>query len=87
MRVLIFEMGGALVGRFDCSAHLEFPNGVCVNEAEEIFVSDNRAHAVKVFDYEGCHLRTIGGEGITNFPIGVGINHLGQVVIAGTGRV
>ena len=82
MRVLIFEMGGALVGRFDCSSHLEFPNGVCVNDQEEIFVSDNRAHAVKVFDYAGNLLRTIGGEGITNFPIGVGINHLGQVVVA-----
>ena len=30
---------------------------------QEIFISDNRAHCVKVFDYEGNYLRQIGGEG------------------------
>ena len=57
-------------------------NGVAVNDKEEIFISDNRAHCVKVFSYEGQFLRKIGGEGVTNYPIGVGINLLGQVVIA-----
>lgn len=36
----------------------------------------------KVFSYEGQFLRQIGGEGITNYPIGVGINSLDQVVVA-----
>lgn len=36
----------------------------------------------QVFDYNGELLRTIGGEGYTNYPIGVGINNHGEVVIA-----
>lgn len=36
----------------------------------------------QVFDYEGHYLRQIGGEGVTNYPIGVGINSSGEVVVA-----
>ena len=82
MRIIVFSMEGNVISKFNCSRHLEFPNGVCTNDQDEIFVSDNRAHSVKVFNYHGELVRTIGGEGVTNYPIGVGINHLGQVVDA-----
>lgn len=42
---------------------------------------DNIAY-FQVFNYEGQYLRQIGGEGITNYPIGVGINSQGEVLIA-----
>lgn len=61
---------------------MEFPNGVVVNDQDEIFISDNRAHCVKVFDYNGMYLRQVGGEGVTNYPIGVGINSAGEILIA-----
>ena len=48
MRVLIFDMYGNILQKFSCSRYLEFPNGVCTNDKQEIFVSDNRAHCVKV---------------------------------------
>ena len=82
MRVIIFDQMGNVLHKFSCSKHLEFPNGVVVNDKEEIFISDNRAHCVKVFNYQGVFLRQIGGEGITNYPIGVGINGAGDVLIA-----
>jgi hypothetical protein len=83
MRVIIFDLMGNVLQKFNCSKYLEFPNGVCCsNEREEIFISDNRAHCIKVFDYSGVFIRQIGGEGITNYPIGVGINSLGQVLVA-----
>ncbi|KAL1232460.1 Brain tumor protein [Trichinella spiralis] len=82
MRVIIFDMVGNVLVKFGCSKYLEFPNGVVTNDRQEIFVSDNRAHSVKVFNYEGAYLRQIGGEGLTNYPIGVGINQLGEVVVA-----
>ena len=100
MRVIIFDQMGNVLNKFGCSKHLEFPNGVVVNDRQEIFISDNRAHCVKVFDYEGNFLRQIGGEGkaiklrvvadfnikfvegITNYPIGVGINGAGEITIA-----
>lgn len=82
MRVVIFEPNGRIYSKFSCSQHLEFPNGVAANDNEEIFISDNRAHCVKVFNYHGIFLRQIGGEGVTNFPIGVCITERGQVVVA-----
>jgi hypothetical protein len=54
---------GNVLNKFGCSKHLEFPNGVMVNDRQEIFISDNRAHCVKVFNYDGVYLRQIGGEG------------------------
>ena len=63
MRVIIFDQMGNVLNKFGCSEHLEFPNGVVVNDRQEIFISDNRAHCVKVFNYEGTYLRQIGGEG------------------------
>ncbi|VDK53503.1 unnamed protein product [Cylicostephanus goldi] len=68
--------------KFSCSRYLEFPNGVCTNDKNEILISDNRAHCIKVFSYEGQFLRQVGGEGITNYPIGVAINAMGDVVVA-----
>ena len=53
-----------------------------VNDSMEIFISDNRAHCVKVFDYQGNYLRQIGGEGVSNFPIGVGLTASGEICIA-----
>lgn len=82
MRVIIFDMTGNVLQKFSCSRYLEFPNGVCCNDKQEIFISDNRAHCIKVFNYDGAFLRQLGGEGITNYPIGVGINSLGEVVVA-----
>ena len=109
--MIIFDQLGNVLNKFGCSKHLEFPNGVVVNDRQEIFIRDNRAHCVKVFDYEGNFLRQIGGEGkartksytihgrnlhlflpvlfvittlpgITNYPIGVGINGAGEITIA-----
>ena len=82
MRVVIFDLFGNVLQKFSCSKHLEFPNGVVVNDREEIFISDNRAHCVKVFNYQGQFVRQIGGEGVSNYPIGVGINSMGEVLIA-----
>jgi len=89
MRVIIFDLYGNVLNKFNCSKYLEFPNGVCCsnpthsnNYREEIYISDNRAHCIKVFDYNGNFLRQIGGEGITNYPIGVGINSNNEILVA-----
>ena len=37
---------------------------------------------MKVFTYQGVFVRQIGGEGVTNYPIGVGINNTGDILIA-----
>ncbi|KAH9359825.1 hypothetical protein HPB48_015709 [Haemaphysalis longicornis] len=70
-RVVIFDQSGNLLRKFVCSERLTFPNGVAVNEWEEIFASDNLAHCVKVFSYTNAYLRQMVGEGVTNFPVAV----------------
>ena len=83
MRVIMFDLMGNVLHKFNCSKYLEFPNGCCCShERQEIYVSDNRAHCIKVFNYDGQYVRQIGGEGITNYPIGVGMNAHGQLLVA-----
>jgi len=48
MRVVIFDASGTVINRFSLMGELEFPNGVAVDDHEHIFISDNRAHCVKV---------------------------------------
>lgn len=74
MRVFIFNLRGDLLHSFDCSPQIQFPNAVAVSKEEEIFISDNRNHCVKVFSFSGEFLRQIGGQGTTNYPIGVCLN-------------
>ena len=82
MRVVIFDIMGNVLRKFHCNPYLLFPNGVVVNNQEEIFISDNKDHCVKVFDYQGNYLRQIGGEGVTNFPIGVCLTVSGEILVA-----
>lgn len=82
MRVIIFDSYGNVLNKFLCSRYLEFPNAVCTNNKEQLFISDNRAHCIKVFSYEGVFLNQIGGEGVTNYPIGMGITTTGEIVVA-----
>ena len=36
----------------------------------------------QVYNYTGTFVRSIGGAGITNYPIGVGVDRFGHVVVA-----
>lgn len=82
MRVFIFDLRGELMHSFDCSQQIQFPNAVVVSRKEEIFISDNRSHCVKVFNFNGDFLRQIGGQGVTNYPIGVCLNEtLDQLLV------
>ena len=49
MRVVIFDASGTVINRFSLMGELEFPNGVAVDDNEHIYISDNRAHCVKVY--------------------------------------
>uniref|UniRef100_A0A914Q028 Brain tumor protein n=1 Tax=Panagrolaimus davidi TaxID=227884 RepID=A0A914Q028_9BILA len=82
MRVCIFSSVGHLLHQFSALKHLMFPNNICAGPDNQLFICDNRDHCIKVFNYNGEYLRSIGGEGITNYPISVSIDHLGQILVA-----
>ncbi len=58
---------GRIWGQCDLREHLSFPTSVCVNDRHELYISDNESHFVRVFDYNGQHLKNIGA-GIS-YPI------------------
>ena len=58
---------GRIWGQCDLRDYLSFPTSVCVNDRHELYVSDNESHFVRVFDYNGQHLKNIGA-GIS-YPI------------------
>ncbi|CAF1111490.1 unnamed protein product [Adineta steineri] len=73
MKVHIYDAtSGRLWGQCDLRDHLSFPTSVCVNDRHELYISDNESHFVRVFDYNGQHLKNIGA-GIS-YPIACRIN-------------
>jgi len=82
--VVVFNQNsGSILHQFSIMGAVEFPNGVAVNQdCTRIYITDNHKHCVKVFSYSGLLESTIGGHGITNFPIGVGVSSNGNVVVA-----
>jgi len=82
MRVLIFDIRGILLRFFDISKHFLFANSVCASHTkDEIFITDNHMHCIKVFDYEGNLLRELGGQGLTNYPTSVDMNSNGELLV------
>ena len=82
MRVLIFSMSGELLTFFDVSKHFKFANSICASNVEDkLFISDNHSHCIKVFNYQGEFLKTIGGVGLTNYPTSVAINSKNQILV------
>ncbi|KAI0988653.1 hypothetical protein GJ496_002248 [Pomphorhynchus laevis] len=63
----IFSPDGRYLRKLHLQNDLSFPFDICANGGE-IFISDNQAHCVKVFDYNGKLRRKI-GEGVVKFPV------------------
>ncbi|KAI6190428.1 Brat protein [Aphelenchoides bicaudatus] len=80
MRVLVFKWNGSVMSSFECN-DLQYPNNICADDDEHVYICDNRLNCVKMFDYAGNFMRVIGATGITNFPISVMINSNGDVVV------
>ncbi|ESO03934.1 hypothetical protein HELRODRAFT_172964 [Helobdella robusta] len=66
--IYIYDTTGVLLNVLHCPDFL-YPCNIDVNQHEELFVCDKERHCVEVINYKGKKLRTIGGEGITDFPI------------------
>ena len=84
MKVLIFDLMGNLLKNFDCSKYIFLPSALCslnCKDREEIYISDNKEHCVKAFDYDGNFIRQIGGKGVTTNPIGVKIDSNDEILV------
>ena len=61
------------------------PWGICINQADEVIVTDYEAHQIRVLNKQGNQIRTIGkrgkGKGQLRNPAGIAINHENQLVV------
>ena len=57
-------------------------NSIAVDDNYKIYISDNRGHCIRVFNYHGDYLGQIGYQGLTNYPIGVAVKSDGQILVA-----
>lgn len=53
------------------ASDLGFPNSVAADTRRRLYITDNEAHCVRIFSYSGVPLGSIGGPGLTNFPVAV----------------
>ncbi|CAG5130946.1 unnamed protein product, partial [Candidula unifasciata] len=72
MNFFIFTPDGDLINK-SVLGSLEFPNDVAA-KGDTIYISDNRSHCVKTFDYSLNYRKTFGNESLTYYPISVGFN-------------
>ncbi|ESO03935.1 hypothetical protein HELRODRAFT_172965 [Helobdella robusta] len=78
--IYIYDTTGVLLNVLHCPDFL-YPCNIDVNQHEELFVCDKERHCVEVINYKGKKLRTIGGEGITDFPIFIKVGKNDEVII------
>ncbi|ESN92312.1 hypothetical protein HELRODRAFT_181506 [Helobdella robusta] len=79
-KIYIFDQKGLLLNTLHCP-DIDYPYNIAANKHNELFVCDNRKHCVEVINYEGHKLRTIGKEGITDYPIFVKIGTNDELIV------
>ncbi len=84
-KVLEFDPDGALVRTIGAEAGLSFPNGVAVDGAGNVYVTDSNNGRLLVFDADGNVAASIGrgvGDGDLGLPRGIAVDGQGRVYVA-----
>lgn len=83
-RVLVFDRGGALVRTIGDTAKLSFPNGIALDPAGNVYITDSNNGRLLVFGADGALVAQVGrgvGEGNLGMPRGVVVGG-GRVYVA-----
>jgi DNA-binding beta-propeller fold protein YncE len=83
-RVHEFAPDGTLVRDFGTTAGLDFPNGIAVDDAGNVYVSDTNAGRLLVFDASGTQIGVVGrgpGAGELGLPVGIAIDGSDRVFV------
>ncbi len=88
--VQVFDRAGQLLRTIGADAGLDFPNGVAVDDAGNVWVTDSNNGRLLVFDQAGDTIARVGrgaGEGKLGLPRGLAIDSRGRVfVVDSTGN-
>jgi len=85
--VQVFDRGGDLVRTIGADAGLNFPNGIAVDDAGNVWLSDSNNGRLLVFDQAGQVIGRVGrgaGAGNLGLPRGVAIDGSGRVFVVDT---
>ncbi len=83
-RVHEFAPDGTLVRDFGTTAGLDFPNGIAVDDAGNVYVSDTNAGRMLVFDASGTQVGVVGrgpAAGELGLPVGIAIDASNRVFV------
>ncbi len=86
-RVEQFDRQGALLRTIGTAGQLNFPNGVAVSAAGDLYVTDSNNGRLLVMDGQGRPLASIGrgtGEGMLGLPRGVAVDDAGRLYVVDT---
>lgn len=83
-KVLVFDRAGEIIKTIGATANLDFPNGVAVDDAGQVYVTDSNNGRLLVFGPNGQIAGQIGrGAGVGNLglPRGLAIDGQGRVFV------
>lgn len=83
-RVHEFAPDGTLVRDFGTTSGLDFPNGIAVDDAGNVYVSDTNAGRLLVFDPSGTQIGVVGrgpATGELGLPVGIAIDGSDRVFV------
>jgi len=87
LKVTIYgqNLSGTVLRNFSIREIVDLPHGVCASAADqELFITDNFEHNIRVFSYQGDLVRTLGGMGLTDRLIRIFFNCCGDIVFVNT---
>lgn len=88
--VMVFDIPGKRFFEFGVEApgKLVKPHGIAISSRDEVFVCDNTAKRILVYDLDGEFLRAIGSKEVFNRPTGIAVSPEGdKVYVVDTGGV
>ncbi|KAM7535236.1 hypothetical protein Aperf_G00000090028 [Anoplocephala perfoliata] len=78
-KILVLSENDTMLRCLDCNFYVREPSAMIAYE-DDCYISDYMGHSGVVMDKEGRYKRSIGGEGLTDYPIGIEISRQSDVL-------
>ncbi|KAM7535852.1 hypothetical protein Aperf_G00000090019 [Anoplocephala perfoliata] len=80
-KIVVVSEDGRMLRCLYCSLYVREPSAMIAYE-DNYYICDYKGHSVVVMDKEGRYKRSIGGEGLTDYPSGIEISRQNDVLVS-----